>query len=91
MDANGIGKSEDPDQAAPLGAVQSWSALFVQTYLSKNFGSLRYAKIKGKQLVVANYHIGKTIDLAYTYFKLTGSETTAGKCYGIFIFFFFLN
>ena len=46
-DANGIVNSEDPDQtaplgAAPLGAVGSWSALFSQTYLSENLGSLRY-------------------------------------------------
>ena len=33
----------DPVQTAPpLGAVWSGSALFVQTYLSKNLGSLRY-------------------------------------------------
>ena len=36
-DANGIANSEVPDQTAPLG-----SALFAQTYLSENFGSLRY-------------------------------------------------
>ena len=41
-DANGIANSEDPDQTAPLGAVWSGSALFAQTYLSKNLGSLRY-------------------------------------------------
>ena len=35
-DANGIANSEDPDQTAPLGAVGSGSALFAQTYLSKN-------------------------------------------------------
>ena len=38
--ANGIANSEDPDQTAPLGA--SGSALFAQTYLSENLGSLRY-------------------------------------------------
>ena len=37
-DANGIANSEDPDQTAPLG---SGSALFIQTCLSKNLGSLR--------------------------------------------------
>ena len=36
--ANGIANSEDPDQTAPLGA---GSALFAQTCLSENFGSLR--------------------------------------------------
>ena len=41
-DANVIANSEDPDQTAP-GAVRSGSALFAQTYLSKNFGSLRYS------------------------------------------------
>ena len=35
--------SEDPDQTAPLGAVWSGSALFVQTCMYENLGSLRYA------------------------------------------------
>ena len=39
-----IANSEDPDQSAPLGAVWSGSALFAQTYLSENLGSLRYAE-----------------------------------------------
>ena len=38
----GIANSEDPDQTAPVGAVLSGSALFAQTYLSENLGSLRY-------------------------------------------------
>ena len=37
----GIANNVDPDQTAPLGAVWSWSALFAQTYLSENLGSLR--------------------------------------------------
>ena len=41
-DVDGIANSEDPDQTAPLGAVWSGSALFAQTYLSENLGSLRY-------------------------------------------------
>ena len=42
--ANGIATSEDPDQTAPEeGAVWSGSALFAQTYLSENLGSLRYS------------------------------------------------
>ena len=41
-DANGIANSEDPDQTAPLGAVWSGSALFAQTYLSRNLGLLLY-------------------------------------------------
>ena len=40
--ANGIANSEDPDQTAPRRAVWSGSALFAQTYLSENLGSLRY-------------------------------------------------
>ena len=40
-DANGIANSEDPDQTAPLGAVGSGSALFAQTCLSENLGSLQ--------------------------------------------------
>ena len=41
-DADGMANSVDPDQTAPLGAVWSGSALFAQTYLSKNLGSLWY-------------------------------------------------
>ena len=37
-----LANSEDPDQTAPLGAVWSGSALFAQTYLSENLGSLLY-------------------------------------------------
>ena len=42
-DAEGIANSVDPDQTAPLGAVWSGSALFAQTCLSENLGTLRYA------------------------------------------------
>ena len=38
-DAEGIANSVDPDQTAPLG---SGSALFAQTDLSENLGSLPY-------------------------------------------------
>ena len=41
-DADGKANSGDPDQTAPLGAVWSGSALFAQTYLSENLGSLQY-------------------------------------------------
>ena len=37
-DASGMANSVDPDQTAPLGAVWSGSALFVQTYLPENLG-----------------------------------------------------
>ena len=40
-DAKGIANSVDPDQTATLGAVWSGAALFAQTYLSENLGSLR--------------------------------------------------
>ena len=40
-DAARIANSVDPDQTAPLGAVWSGSALFAQTYLSENLGTLR--------------------------------------------------
>ena len=40
--AEGMANSVDPDQAAPLGAVWSGSALFAQPCLSENLGSLRY-------------------------------------------------
>ena len=39
-DAEGIANSVDPDQTAPLGAVWSESALFAQTCLSENLGTL---------------------------------------------------
>ena len=39
-DAAGIANSVDPDQTAP-GAVWSGSALFAQTCLSENLGTLR--------------------------------------------------
>ena len=38
-DANGKANTEDPDQTAPL--VQSGTALFAQTFLSKNLGKLQ--------------------------------------------------
>ena len=41
-DADRMANSVDPDQTAPLGAVWSGSALFAQTYLSENLGTLRY-------------------------------------------------
>ena len=40
-DVDGIANSEDPYQTAPLGGVSSGSALFAQTYLSQNLGSLQ--------------------------------------------------
>ena len=40
-DAAEIANSVDPD---PLGAVWSGSALFAQTYLPENLGSLRYVQ-----------------------------------------------
>ena len=45
-DADGKANSVDPDQTAPLGAVWSGSALFAQTYLSENLGSLWYSVIE---------------------------------------------
>ena len=42
-DAAGIANSVDPDP--PRGAVWSEYALFAQTYLSENLGSLRYYPI----------------------------------------------
>ena len=50
-DAAGIANSVDPDQTAPLGAVWSGSALFAQTYLSENLGSLRYNAILAHDLI----------------------------------------
>ena len=48
-DADGMANSVDPDQTAPLGAplgaVWSGSALFVQAYLSENLGSLQYVLV----------------------------------------------
>ena len=41
-DAEGIANSVDPDQTAPLRVVWSGFALFAQTCLSENLGTLRY-------------------------------------------------
>ena len=41
-DVDGIANSVDPDQTASLGAVWSGSAMYAQTCLSENLGSLRY-------------------------------------------------
>ena len=41
-DAEGMANSVDPDQTAPRTAVWSGTALFAQTCLSENLGSLRY-------------------------------------------------
>ena len=41
-DAEGIANSVDPDQAVPKGVVWSGSALFAQTCLSINLGTLQY-------------------------------------------------
>ena len=42
-DAAGIANSVDPDQTAPVSVGADWSgfALFAQTYLSENLGTLR--------------------------------------------------
>ena len=40
--ADGMGKSVDPDQTAPVGAVWSGCALFALHCLPENLGSLRY-------------------------------------------------
>ena len=40
--AEGMANSVDPDQTAPQGGVWSGYALFAQTFLSENLGSLRY-------------------------------------------------
>ena len=40
-DAYGMANSVDPNQTASVGAVWSGSALFAQTYLFENLGTLR--------------------------------------------------
>ena len=55
-DREGIANSVDPDQTAPLGAVWSGSALFAQTYLSENLGSLRYVRV-GLSVTVGLNHV----------------------------------
>ena len=40
-DAEGIANSVDTDQTAPVGAIWSGSALFAQTCLSENLGTLQ--------------------------------------------------
>ena len=51
---------KDPDQTA-RGAVWSESALFVQTYLSENVGSLRYLQYNYPQVRIFNPHLTTTI------------------------------
>ena len=51
-DAAGIANSVDPDQTAPLGTVWSGSALFAQTYLSENLGSLRYVWLQVQNMKI---------------------------------------
>ena len=53
-DVDSIANSEDPDQTAPLGAVSSGSALFAQTNLSENLGSLRHS---GNFCTTAHYQL----------------------------------
>ena len=53
-DAEEIANSVDPDQTAPLGAVWSGSALFAQTCLSENLGSLQYISVQGKWIQNGN-------------------------------------
>ena len=50
-DVEGIANSVDPDHTALLGAVWCGSALFAQTCLSENLGSLRYKKVKIVQIL----------------------------------------
>ena len=57
-DADGMANSVDPDQTAPLGAVWSGSALFAQTYLSENLGSLRYVY----PITITNYSSEQTFE-----------------------------
>ena len=58
-DAEGIANSVNPDQTAPIGAVWSGSALFAQTYLSENLGSLRYKNTVTlfSQLFSISFHV----------------------------------
>ena len=42
-EADAMANSVDPDQTASSEAVRSWSALFVETYLSQYIEFLRYA------------------------------------------------
>ena len=50
-DAIGKENSEDPDQTAPLGAVWSGFALFMQTYLSENLWYLTLKSLNFKTKV----------------------------------------
>ena len=54
---NRIANSVDPDQTAPLGAVTSGSALFAQTYLSENLGSLQYMPTEIFNCKIDLYHV----------------------------------
>ena len=55
-DADGMANSVAPDQTAPVGAVWSGSALFAQTCLSENLGTLRYLINLGQNLCQTFIH-----------------------------------
>ena len=55
-DADGNANSVVPDQTATLGAVWSGSALFAQTYLSENLGSLGNSDVKFINIVKPAFH-----------------------------------
>ena len=57
MQIFGKENSVDPDQTALVEPVLSGSALFAQTCLSKNLGSLRYAHL----------HFGLTLNMVHMY------------------------
>ena len=60
-DAAEIANSVDPDQTAPRGVVWSGSALFAQTCLSENLGTLRYL-----HLVLVNHFGGLSLPNSWT-------------------------
>ena len=61
-DADRMANSVDPDQTAPVGAVWSRSALFAQTYLSENVGSLRYIfKFYGSGIYYCDFYLVYTL------------------------------
>ena len=64
-DADGMVNSVNPDQTAPLGAVWSESALFAQTYLSENLGSLRYLSVL--ELINIHYLLKVLQKVLYTF------------------------
>ena len=79
-DAEGMVNSVDPNQT-PLGAVWSGSALFAQTRLSENLGSLRYSG--RKHLTGESLTYVCTFLYSVAWFRLNYTWVVGWLCWGL--------